>query len=134
LIFLIVLLIQGWKTLPKVNASNDTRAESFGMAVLSIAPANAIVFAEGDQAVFTLWYFHYALQNRPDFAIIASDLLQFKWYLDSLRETYPDLNLPGSIHFVETVVAANPERPICYVQYIQAPEINCLSARDSHLP
>jgi hypothetical protein len=44
------------------------------------------------------------------------------------------LNLPGPLPFAETVVVANPGRSICYVQYIQAPEINCLPARDSLTP
>ncbi len=131
LVCILALLVQAWGAWPKVDASHDQRAESFGKAVLSLAPARAIVFANGDQAIFSLWYFHYALQNRPDLAIVATDLLQFTWYLENLRSTYPDLNLPGPFPFPETVVVANPERPVCYVAYLQAPEINCLPVRVS---
>jgi len=134
LVLILVLLIQAWKTWPHVDASHDQRAESFGRAVLSLAPTHAIVFAKGDEAVFTLWYFEYALRNRPDLAIVSTDLLQFKWYLQTLRSTYPDLNLPGPIPFTQTVVVANPERPVCYVQFIQVAEINCLPAGSSRTP
>jgi hypothetical protein len=125
------LLLQGWKTWPSVDASHDQRAESFGGEVLSLAPRSAILFAEGDNALFTLWYFQYALRDRPDLDIVSTDLLQFRWYLQTLHSTYPDLNLPGPLPFVETVVVANPGRPVCYVQYIQVPEINCLPASTS---
>ena len=134
LALILVLLIQAWKVWPAVDASHDQRAESFGKSVLSIAPAHAIVFANGDEAVFTLWYFQFALRDRTDLAIISPDLLQFNWYLQTLRSTYPDLNLPGPYPFTETVVIANPARPVCYVRYIQVPEINCLPAGDPPLP
>ncbi|MGB8212196.1 MAG: DUF2723 domain-containing protein [Anaerolineales bacterium] len=134
LALILVLLLQAWKAWPQVDASHDQRAETFGESVLSIAPAHAIVFATGDEAVFTLWYFQYALRNRPDLAIVATDLIQFKWYLQTLQSTYPDLHLPGPFPFVETVVKANPDRPVCYVQYTQVAEINCLPVGASQLP
>ena len=133
-VFILILLLQAWKTWPQVDASQDQRAESFGRSTLSIAPSHAIVFAKGDAAVFTLWYFQYALRNRPDLAIVSTDLLQFSWYIQTLRSTYPDLRLPVPFPFTETVVVANPERPVCYVQYIQVAEINCLPAGDSISP
>jgi hypothetical protein len=110
----------------KVDASSDDRAESFARDVLSLAPRDAIIFAQGDRAIFSLWYFHYALHDRPDMAVIASDLLQFDWYLQTLRITYPDLNLSEPYPFPETVIALNPTRSYCYVSYVQLPEITCL--------
>ena len=134
LVVILTLIMQAWNAWPSVDASHDQRAESFGRSVLSLAPEHAIVFAKGDEAVFALWYFQYALRNRPDLAIVSTDLLQFKWYLQTLHSTYPDLNLPEPFPFAETVVEANPGRPICYVQYIQVPEINCLPGENSRLP
>lgn len=134
LILILTLLIQAWFHRPQVDASHDSRAESFGKSVLAIAPADALVFAKGDEAVFTLWYFQYAQRNRPDLAVVATDLLGFKWYLQTLQSKYPDLNLPGPFPFAETLVIANPGRPICYVEYVQAPEINCLPVRAPQSP
>ena len=131
LIFIGVLMIQAWVHFPQVDASHDLRAESFGKSVLSLAPDRALVFVKGDEAIFTSWYFQYALRNRPDLVIVAGDLLGFKWYLETLQTTYPDLNLTSPSPFEETVLASNPGRPVCYVQYIQASEINCLPARIS---
>ncbi len=134
LVFILIIFTQAWKVWPQVDASHDQRAESFGKNVLSLAPNRAIVFAQGDEAVFTMWYFQYALRTRPDLAIVSTDLLQFNWYLQTLHFTYPDLNLPGPFPFVESVLEANPGRPVCYVQYIQVAEINCLPAGNARLP
>lgn len=128
-IFIFVLAVQAANTWPQVDASHDQRAEQFGKDVLAQAPEHAIVFAEGDQAVFTLWYFHFALHERPDLAIVAADLLHFDWYQQNLLVTYPDLNVPGPFPFVETFVLANPSRPQCYAEYKQLAQIQCLPAK-----
>ena len=52
-ILVMTLLIQAWLHRPQVDASHDFRAESFGRSVLALAPENALVFAKGDEAVFT---------------------------------------------------------------------------------
>jgi len=108
------------------DASRDLRAEQFGRAVLEQAPADAIVFAQGDQAVFSLWYFHYALRERADLVVVATDLLGFDWYQEMLGRNYPSLALVGPYPFPSTLIAANPERPVCYVEYYEQGMINCV--------
>jgi hypothetical protein len=109
----------------EVDASNDDRAESFGREVLTAVPENAMIFAKGDRAVFTLWYYHFALSQRPDLAVMASDLLHFDWYQENLQSTYPSLVVPGPFPWPGTIAAANPLRPVCYVQYANQAEIEC---------
>jgi hypothetical protein len=109
----------------QVDASGDLRAEAFGRKVLSVVPENAMIFAKGDRAVFTLWYFHFALRERPDLAVMASDLLHFDWYQENLQSTYPSLVVPGPFPWPETMTLANPSRPTCYVQYSGQTEIDC---------
>jgi Protein of unknown function (DUF2723) len=120
--YLALLTMNAW---PQVNASQDHRAEQFGEDVLAQAPEHAIVFAQGDQAVFAMWYFQYALRERPDLAVIASDLLPFDWYFNTLRSTYPDLHMPVLLPWPESVIADNPQLPICYVGYDGHEEIQC---------
>jgi hypothetical protein len=134
LVFLLILFVQAGTHWRQVDASQDQRATQFGEDVLALAPQDAIVFAQGDRAVFTLWYFQFALQTRPDLVIIATDLLQFDWYLQSLQSTYPDLKLTSPFPFSETVIVANAWRPVCDVQYIQSAEIRCLPARNPSGP
>lgn len=121
--WLVFSAIQTW---PHVDLSRDTQAEQFGESILAQTPQDAILFAKGDEAVFTLWYFHYALGERPDVVVIATDLLHFDWYQETLRATYPALAVPGPLPFGETVRLANPERTACYVEYPQESPIDCL--------
>jgi hypothetical protein len=126
LIFLLVLFIRVGIHWPLVDASHDNRAENFGREMMTQIPENAIVFAKGDQAVLALWYFHYALQQRPDMAIIATDLLQNEWYQDMVRANYPALTLPDFFMFSEVIIAYNSNRTICYVEYTSSAQVRCL--------
>ena len=108
-----------------VDASQDNRAEVFGKQVLRVAPENAMIFAEGDQAVFALWYFHFALGQRPDVSIIASELLHWDWYHDSLKHAYPHMNLSTLFPWPSTVIDENPKRPVCFVSYKDDLEMTC---------
>ena len=114
-----------FNTLPRVDASHDTSADQFVNTVFSQAPESAILFAQGDRAVFSLWYYHFALHERPDLFVIASDLLHFPWYLETLRVTYPELNLSEPFPWTVTVIAENPDLPVCYISYTAATQIDC---------
>jgi len=129
ILFILYLFVLAGIHWHQVDASKDLRAERFGEEVLVRAPANAIVFAKGDKAIFTMWYFHYALQRRPDLAVVVTDLLPFDWYQETLHTYYPNLELPGPFPFAETMVEANPERPVCYVEYNKLTDIHCLPAK-----
>lgn len=119
------LLVRSAMQMDWLDASTDVRAESFGRAVLSAAPENAILFAQGDRAVFALWYFHFALEERPDLSVVAQDLLHFDWYQENLHATYPSLVVPGPFPWMETIAMANPSRAICLVRYSDAPKPDC---------
>jgi hypothetical protein len=125
LVFLAYLFVVVGGHWPQVDASHDLRAEQFGETVLAQAPADALVFMQGDEAVFTMWYFHYALHKRADLAVIATDLLHFAWYQDTLKAAYPSLKIIGPFPFYSTIISSNPERPVCYIQYYEQAVIRC---------
>lgn len=114
--FLAPVILQAISHWNQVDASHDLRAENFGRLVMGQSPENSIIVARGDQAIFALWYYHFALQERPDIMVIAADLLPFSWYQETLQAAYPSLELPGPLPSVEGVLLANPWRPVCYVQ------------------
>jgi len=114
---------------PQVDASQDMRAEEFGARVMREAPEKAIVFAKGDKAVFTLWYFHFALKQRTDLIVISNELLPYDWYADSLRAHYPDVHWPEGILWAPNIIPANKERSICEVSYFEAEMIACKSSK-----
>jgi len=126
MVCIIYFAVRSLVNVGQVDASHDLRAESFGREVLATVPQDAIIFAKGDQAVFTLWYFHFALHERPDLFMVAADLLHFEWYQENLHLTYPTLIVPGPFPWSETIVSANPLRAICYVQYAELAMIECV--------
>jgi len=126
LIFLTINLIIGvignWED---VDASQDARAGNFAKEVFRVAPENAIVFADGDQAIFSLWYFHFALDERADLIVLATDLLHYGWYQESMIRKYPSLVLPGPFPWTSTVAVANSPRDVCFVTYDNQAKIFC---------
>ncbi len=126
LFYLFALAAYHW---PQVDASNDLRAETFGREVLTKAPENAFVFVQGDQAIFAMWYFRFALHERADLVVVAPDLLSFAWYQDVIRSTYPQLSLPKYFPWPIVLEVTNPSRPFCYVQSSGQTEISCFSQK-----
>ncbi|MFH1184034.1 MAG: DUF2723 domain-containing protein [Chloroflexota bacterium] len=117
-------LLRGVLAVPRMDLSSDRRAEDFGRAVLASAPDNAILVAQGDEATFTLWYFHYALHQRPDVSVVSRDLLTQPWYLDVLRYSYADLDVPMEFS-TSALGRANPGRTVCTVALILPPRLDC---------
>lgn len=118
--------VLGYRAWSQVDAAHDWRAETFGWQVMNAAPANAILFAQDDQAIFGLWYFQYALKQRPDLTVIATDLLPFDWYRQGLRQLHPEVIIPDVARFpwLYTIRQANPGRPTCY-PYGGETALNC---------
>jgi lipoprotein signal peptidase len=123
---LVYLLVLASVNRPKVDASHDQRAEMFGNRVMTTAPARAILFAEGDRTLFTLWYFHYALRERPDLLVISNDMLPFDWYRENLRHVYPDLVLTesGTDLWLSRILRENSGRRACFPTELEA-TLNC---------
>jgi hypothetical protein len=122
LLYLFIIAGGNWS---HVDASRDTRAEQFGRLVMSQMPEESLVFVQRDPAIFSLWYFHFALHQRTDIAVIAIELLQFDWYQDTLRATYPSLTVPEPFPYPDRLISANPNRPVCIVEYDGQSSIRC---------
>lgn len=112
---------------PTVDASRDHRAEAFGAQLLADLPPGALVLASSDRAIFGLWYFHFALGQRPDLAVLVPAFFRTDWYLETLRARYPTLRWEGQVIQEATLAAANPGRPLCRVAYWETLELVCTS-------
>ena len=127
LLISIWFLAAGFTRWPEVDAAHDTRAEQFGAHAMQSLPQNAIVFVDSDRAIFGLWYFQYALKQRPDITVIATELLGWDWYIHTLRSTYPALDWSAKITWSPSIIQNNPGHPICQVSYWNKEEISCNS-------
>jgi hypothetical protein len=99
-----------------VDASNDFRARDFVNHAVQVVPQNALVFVDGDEQIFSLWYLQFALHQRLDMAVIVEGLLPYKWYRQNLQYTYKDLHLPQKDTFqITDLAASNLGRAVCYI-------------------
>jgi hypothetical protein len=123
-LFAAFFVLRGFLAIPRMDLSEDHRAEEFGRAILEAAPAEAIVLSGGDESTFALWYFHYAYGLRPDVAVVSRDLLSEGWYRDVLQSRYSELAIPAD-HSARGFVQANPGRSVCRVLSILEAQLAC---------
>ena len=102
-----VELVAGW---PAADLSHDRAAHDFGVAVMGQAPPNAVLVTKRDAHTFALWYFHYGLGQRPDVAVVDSNLWGFEWYRRPLAESLGTEALAD----LQTTLSATG-RPVCTV-------------------
>jgi len=103
---------------PSVDASKDFRARDFLNHAAQVIPQNSLVFVDGDEQIFSLWYLQFALNQRLDLAIIAEGLLPYKWYRENLQYTYTYLNMPPKDKpQLSDFAASNSGRAICYISH-----------------
>ncbi len=75
-----------WHGFPEMDVSNDRAALDYARGIMESAPNDAVVFAEGDRALFALMYYRHALSSDSSSAVIVSQgLLQYDWYYEYLR-------------------------------------------------
>jgi hypothetical protein len=110
--------------IPEQDLSTDHRAEQYAQAVLTSLPDRAIVFTKGDEALFSLWYFHYGDHRRSDVAVVSEELLTQPWYRDVLEYTYSDLNVPDTAQ-IQAFVGLNPQRSVCILEAGLEPRFAC---------
>lgn len=108
------------------HASRNREAEAYGEAVLHAAPAEAVIVTAEDRDTFALWYEREALQSRRDVTIVVESLLGFDWYRESLRWTYPSLQLPpdGAANVASSLAVLNG-KPVCHTVLNSADVLNC---------
>ena len=105
---------QGWDD---HNRSNRYTARDFGINYLESCPKNAILFTQGDNDTYPLWYAQEVEGCRPDVRIVNLSLLGVDWYIENLRRkinesdaiplAVPSLAVRGSNHDI-TRFSQNP--------------------------
>ncbi len=116
IVLFIALMIRIPFLFPIVDASEDQRAQDFIAKAVQVIPANALVFVDGDEQIFSLWYVQFAQHQRMDMVIVANGLLPYAWYPENLRHTYPTLDVPKINNLLPSeLIAANASREICNI-------------------
>jgi hypothetical protein len=81
-----VQLVGNWAAL---DASDQYFARDFAANALGGLPPNAILFVNGDNDTFPLWYVQAVEAVRPDVQIVNRSLANAPWYVDQLARRDP---------------------------------------------
>ncbi len=83
-------LVMGFQNWGNHNRSNRTFAKDIAGNYLNSCQENAILFTQGDNDTYPLWYAQEVENVRPDVRIINLSLLGVYWYINALRRAVND--------------------------------------------
>jgi hypothetical protein len=72
------------------DLSDDRSGIAHGEGLFDRLQSRSVVFTVSDADTFSLWYLSLVERPERDIAVVASPLLRFEWYAESLKETYGD--------------------------------------------
>jgi hypothetical protein len=110
----------------EADLSRDCAAADYGQGVLQAADPNAIVIADTDEHIFTLWYYRFALGERPDVTIVVMPLYPYTWYRQQLARHDAQLRGTDQILLPAFVEANRGQRPINFTD--PSPNFSALGA------
>jgi hypothetical protein len=73
-----------------LDLSQDRGAYAYAESIFRAMPDDAVIIADGDEHLFALWYYRYAIAGKSSRVVIVSPgLLQFDWYAAQIRQSMP---------------------------------------------
>lgn len=83
-----------------MDVSRDRAALTYAQENMRGLPVDGVLFADGDEALFAVWYYRHAIAYQNARSVIVSQgLLQYDWYYDSLRRIMSEVKFasPDSV-------------------------------------
>ncbi len=109
---------QGWDDHTRHNRYT---ARDFATCYLESCAPNAVIFTQGDNDTYPLWYAQEVENIRPDIRIINLSLLGVDWYIDQLRYKTNEA-APLKLTFTSEQIAGNNRDATYYRQNPRIPE------------
>lgn len=75
-----------------LDLSGDRTAYDYARSAITSAPGDSILFADGDERLFSLWYYRYVVAADSTVTVISPELLQYDWYYAQVGRTIPRLS------------------------------------------
>jgi len=86
--------VLNWSAVDRRSDAVSHAARDSAMSILSSAPPRAVVFANGDNDTYPVWYLQQADGIRKDVTVVTIPLLGAQWYRQELLRRQQLLELP----------------------------------------
>jgi len=101
-----------------LDLSRDRVAYNYAQSIVAAVPNDAVILADGDEHLFALWYYRYAIAGATsDVLVVSRELLQYDWYYHQIRQTMsalpaiPPADFSARVrHVIDQSIASN--RPV----------------------
>ncbi|MCG8608118.1 DUF2723 domain-containing protein, partial [bacterium] len=93
------------------NRSGNYVAWDYSYNILQTCEPDAIIFTNGDNDTFPLWYLQYVHGIRPDVRIVNLSLLNTPWYIKQLRDEEPKVPINLSDAEIDRLTAQLWDKP-----------------------
>ncbi|MBB27823.1 MAG: hypothetical protein CME25_02855 [Gemmatimonadetes bacterium] len=92
------------------NRSQDYVAHDYAYNILQSCPPNTILFTNGDNDTYPLWFLQYVKGVRRDVRVTNLSLLKTTWYVKQLRDLEPKIPIGMTDQQINQQVTARPWR------------------------
>ncbi len=112
----VIMAKEGWDD---HNRSGKTLARTTAWNTLMSCEPNAILFTQGDNDTYPLWYLQEVEGVRPDVRVVITELLNADWYIDQLTYKINDADAVPMVWSKEDYMGDNNN----YTYYYDDPRI-----------